>query len=223
LVDSLIDTFMTQPHRPISREKHPEVAADLLRAPPPTKQLSDQDTELFIGVDPSSVMTCSAHGSPPMSLEGLISATGRRGVAPELARDGRGRTPELVGNGAHAQPSTAQISDLNAFVLGQVASADLTYGQRIQWRDEPDHDAVSVGLMTAGPAGPGRPRYADFTGRGTDAPPAGPQLHEPLTLGRQRTTPRPLLHPTRRCQHNLQNLECCDDASKPPRNYLLTF
>ncbi len=51
------------------------------------------------------------------------------------------------------------------------------------------------------------PRHTDFSRRRADTPPAGPQLHEPLTLGRLRTTPRPILHPTRRCQHNLHNLE----------------
>ncbi len=43
---------------------------------------------------------------------------------------------------------------------------------------------------------------------------AGPErIAGDHTFGRLRTLPRPLPHPARRCQHNLQNLEkCCDNA-----------
>ena len=145
-----------------------------------------------------------------MSIERAIPAAGDR-VAPQLPRDRRRRSTEPAGDRPQAQPGLTQIGDLDALVLGQVARADLADRQPIQRRDEPDHHTVAVDLVTARPVRPRGPRHTDFAGRGPHAPPPSPQLHEPLTLGRLRTTPRPLLHPTRRCQHNLQNLEkCCD-------------
>jgi hypothetical protein len=60
-----------------------EVAADLLRAPPLTKQLGDHAAEVTVRVDPASMVTCSTRGGTPMGAEGLISAAGSR-VAPQL-------------------------------------------------------------------------------------------------------------------------------------------
>ena len=154
-----------------------QVAADLLRAPPTTMQFDAQASELIIGVDLAAVLTCSSRGRSPMRIEGSILTAGRR-VAPQFPRNRRRRSTEPAGNRPHAQTGTAQIGDVDALVLGQVARADLTDREWIQWRDEPDH--------------------------------------ERLALGRQRTMPRPLLHPTRRCQHHLQNLEkCCEHALLP--------
>jgi hypothetical protein len=56
-------------------------------------------------------------------------------------------------------------------------------------------------------ARPVRPRSArdsNLSGRTTDTPPPLEQPHKLLTLSRQRTTPRPLLHTTRR-QHGLHD------------------
>ena len=118
-----------------------------------------------------------------------------------------GARPSRRSDRPHAQPGLTQIGDLDALVLGQVARADLTDRQPIQRRDEPDHHTVAIDLVPTRPVRPRGPGNTDFAGRGPHTPPPSPQLHEPLTLGRLRTTPRPLLHPTRRCQHNLQNLE----------------
>lgn len=38
------------------------MVADLLRAPPLTKQLGDETAELTIGVDPTAVLTCPPDG-----------------------------------------------------------------------------------------------------------------------------------------------------------------
>ena len=199
------------------------MAADLLGAPAPTQQFSDHPAEVLVGVDPASVMTRTPCGGAPMRRERtVLGVTGS--VAAQLPRDRGGRSTETVGDRAHAQPATTEIGDLDALILRQVPRADLADLQRIQRRDETDHDAVAVGLVTAGPIRRRRPRHTDFPGRGTDAPAPSPQLHEPLTLGRLRTTPRPLLHPMRRCQHNLQNLgKCCYNDWKPPGRKVSTL
>jgi hypothetical protein len=60
-----------------------------------------------------------------MRIEGPILGPGWH-VAPQFSGDRRGRSTETVGDRPHAQPRTAQIGDLQALVLGQVARADLT-------------------------------------------------------------------------------------------------
>ncbi|HKR52196.1 MAG TPA: hypothetical protein VJT72_21980 [Pseudonocardiaceae bacterium] len=85
------------------------MAADLLRAPPTTKQLGDQTAEAIVGVDPAAMRTCSP----------------------------RSRSTEPVGDRAQAQPAAAQIGDLDALVLGHVARADLTDRQAIQGGTNP--------------------------------------------------------------------------------------
>src|SRR5215203_5316456 len=65
---------------------------------------------------------------------------------------------------------------------------------------------MAVPLVAARPVVGGVPRHTDLAGRGEDTPPSSPQLHEPLTFGRQRTPPRPLLDTTKRRQHSLQTL-----------------
>jgi hypothetical protein len=44
---------MAQPHRGIIGKAVTKVTADLLRAPPLTKQLGDHTAELIVGVDPA--------------------------------------------------------------------------------------------------------------------------------------------------------------------------
>jgi len=48
------------------------MAADLLRAPPPTKQLGDHSAELVVGVDAASVMPRPSRSGASVRLEGLI-------------------------------------------------------------------------------------------------------------------------------------------------------
>ncbi len=50
------------------------MTADLLGAPPLTKQLGDHTAEMIVGVDTTSVMTCSSSSGEPMGVEGLIAA-----------------------------------------------------------------------------------------------------------------------------------------------------
>src|SRR4051812_42188320 len=99
-----------------------------------------------------------------------------------------------------------QIGDLDPFVLRQIPRADLPDRQPLQRRHEPDDLALAVGLISAGPVVARRTGNADLPGSGMDTPPPLTQLHEPLTLGRLRTPPRPLLHTTGRHQHNPQIL-----------------
>src|SRR5689334_22772176 len=102
------------------------------------------------------MVTRSTRGSLTMGVKGLISAAGCR-VAPQLPRNRRRRPAQLVGDRPQAQPEAAQIGDLDAFVLGQIARADLADRQAIQWRDEPDLDAIAVGLIAACPVRRRRP------------------------------------------------------------------
>jgi len=74
---------MAQPHRRVVGEAQPKMAADLLRAPPLTKQLGDHAAEMIVDLDPAPVVTCSTRGGAVMSVERAISATGWR-VAPQL-------------------------------------------------------------------------------------------------------------------------------------------
>ena len=98
------------------------------------------------------------------------------------------------------KPRVAQIGDLDPLLLRQEPRADLTHGQPLQRRDEPDDLTEAVGLVTARPVVPPHPGNADLSSGGEDAPPSFAQLHEPLTLGRLLTPPRPLF--TRRDDDN---------------------
>ena len=51
LVQRLINTLVTQPHRPIVRELRPKMATDLLRAPPLPEKLEDNAVEPHIHVN----------------------------------------------------------------------------------------------------------------------------------------------------------------------------
>ena len=125
------------------------------------------------------------------------------GVAAQLTRDRRRCPAQPASDLPDAQARVPQISDLDPLVLRQIPRADLTHGQPLQRRHKPGHLTMAVGLVTARPVVPRGPGNPGLAGRGQDAPPPLAQLHEPLTLGRLRTPPRPLLHPTRR-QHNPQ-------------------
>jgi hypothetical protein len=115
---------MAQPHRRIIGEAVAKMTADLLRAPPLTKQLGDHVAEVIVGVDPASMVTCSTRGGTPMGIEGLIPAASSR-VAPQLPRNRRRSSTEPRGDRPQAQPGLTQIGDLDALVQGQVSRADL--------------------------------------------------------------------------------------------------
>ena len=103
--------------------------ADLLWTPPLSEQLGDDAAQLSVGVDTVSMVTCSTRSRVPMSIEGSVSAAGRR-VAAQFPRDRRRRSAESAGDRAHAQPVTTQIGDLDALVLGQESRADLADSSR---------------------------------------------------------------------------------------------
>lgn len=118
-----------------------------------------------------------------------------------------GARPQLLGDLADAHTGVAHVGDLDSFVLRKEPRANLPHGQPLEWWLEPDDLAIVIDLVATGPVGSGRAGDTDFLHRGADAPPPFPQLHEPLAFGRLRTTPRPLLHTTRRRQHNSRRLE----------------
>jgi hypothetical protein len=74
---------MTQPHRRFVGEAQAKMTADLLRAPPLTKQLGDHAAEVIVDLDPAAGQTCASHGGSVMSVERAIPATADR-VAPQL-------------------------------------------------------------------------------------------------------------------------------------------
>ena len=90
-----------------------------------------------------------------------------------------------------------EVGDLDPLTLGQEPATDLTDREPFKRRHEPDHLTASVDLVATDPVRPRAPRHTHLSGGRPDAPAPLSQLHEPLTLGRQRTTPRPLLHTTR--------------------------
>lgn len=100
------------------------MTANLLRTPPLSEQLGDQGAEVLVGLNPPPIVTCSTRSGSPLGIEGLIAAASR-GVAAQLARNRRRCAAESFGNRAHAQPTTAQIGNLDPFLLRQVARADL--------------------------------------------------------------------------------------------------
>jgi hypothetical protein len=75
---------MTQPHGRVVDEAQSQMTADLLRAPPLTKQLGDHSTELAVDVDSAAVPARPPHGGAAMSIERAIPAASDR-VAPKLA------------------------------------------------------------------------------------------------------------------------------------------
>ncbi len=80
--------------------------------------------------------------------------------------------------------------------MGRVSIVRFTYRPPLQGRYESYSRTVAVSFVAARPVVPVVFGYTDFAGSRENAPPAAAELHEPLTLGRLRTTPRPLLHTT---------------------------
>lgn len=206
LVDGLMDALVTQPHRRIVWEPSPQLPADLLGTPPLFEQLADQLAEFDVGLDATTVAASPPCGRFPMRVKGTVALL-RNGVAAQLPRDRRWCAPQLLGDLADAHTGMAHVGDLDSFVLRKEPRANLPHGQPLERWLEPDDLAIAIDLVATGPVGSGRAGDTDFLRRGADAPPPFPQLHEPLAFGRLRTPPRPLLHTTRRRQHNSRRLE----------------
>lgn len=168
-------------------------------------------------------MTGTTGSRPPVGLERSI-ATATDRVAAQLPRDRRRRPTQLTGDLTDAQPGTAQVGDLDPPLLGQEPSADLANREPVQPWHEADENTVAADLVPTRPVVARAARRGNLPSRRPDAPPTRPQLHEPLTLGRLWPPPRPLLHPTHRCQHDLQECrKCCDRRWKPPERYWPSF
>ena len=159
---STVEEAARRPHHEAGRWFRPDAGADVFAGPWRDDGRRRGDTR---GRPPSCVAALARSSTPPST--------------------------EPDGNHPQAQPGLTQIRDLNTLVLSEVPRTDLTYGQRIQRCDEPDHDPVAVDLVPACPVCSGRAGHPHLAGCGPHAPPARPQLHELLTLGRLRTTPRP--------------------------------
>jgi Insertion element 4 transposase N-terminal len=83
-------TGMAQPHPRLARKPQPQVAADLLRAPPLSQQLSDQLAQLAVALDPPPVRAGTARGRAAVGLERTVTAAPDC-VAAQLTRDRRRR------------------------------------------------------------------------------------------------------------------------------------
>ena len=202
LVDGLIDAFGTQPHARLLGKTSAQVAADLLRTPSLRQKLGHHQSERGNGFETSPVMPGSSCGRVAVGVERAVN-TGRGRVAAQLPRDRRGRPPQPARDLSDAQARVAKVRELNPLVLRQEPRADLAHGQPFEGRHEADQLSASIDLVAPRPVVGRRAGDADLTGCASDAPPPLAQAHELLTLGRQRTPPRPLLHTTRRRQHNL--------------------
>ena len=99
------------------REAQTQMAADLLRAPTLAEQLSEHAAEVIVGVEAALMVTCSTRGGAPVGVEGLVAAPSG-GVAAQFPQNCQWCSAETVGDRAHTQPGTAQIGDLDAFLLG---------------------------------------------------------------------------------------------------------
>ena len=97
------------------RVARPQVAGDLLRAPPLRQQLTDQPPQC-------GVVSTRADDRGPggrrlaVGVERAVAAVAAA-VAAQLTGDRRGRPADLLGDLPDAQPGVVQIGDLDAFVL----------------------------------------------------------------------------------------------------------
>jgi hypothetical protein len=166
--------------------------------------LRDHLSEFAVGLDPSPMIAGPTRSRATVRIEGTVTPTSGR-VAAQLARDRRRCPTQPLRDLPDAQARMAQIRDLDPLLLRQEPRADLTNCQPLQRRYQTNDLTMPVGLVTTRPVVPRGPGNTDLTSSGQDAPSPFTQLHEPLTLGRLRTPPRPLPHTTRRRQHNLQH------------------
>jgi hypothetical protein len=149
-------------------------------------------------------VACPPSRRPSVRIERPI-APPNTAVAPQLSRDRRRGAVQPRGDLAHPEPRPAEVSDLDALVLGQESGANPAHHEPVKRRHKADHLPLPINLRPTSPVVPRRPRHANLTRCRTNARPPLAQLHKILTLGRQRTTPRPLLHTTTRHQHNLHD------------------
>ncbi|GFZ98485.1 hypothetical protein GCM10011359_29530 [Nesterenkonia alkaliphila] len=90
-----------------------------------------------------------------------------------------------------------QIGKLDSLILGQEPCTDSADFKALQRSHDSYGLTVTIGLIAMTPVIPSTAGDTDLTGSSGDRPATLTQLHEPCTLSRQRTTPRPLLHSTR--------------------------
>jgi hypothetical protein len=126
-----MDTLVAQPHRGIVGELAAQVAGDLRWAPSLGKQLCDDLAEIRVGLDAATMSTCSTHHGPAVGFKQSVSAVAAA-VASQLPGYRRRRPADLGGDPADAQPGTAEVGDLDAFILRQVPRTDLAHRQAIQ-------------------------------------------------------------------------------------------
>src|SRR3954470_20880829 len=97
LIDGLVDALMTQPHPRLGGEPHPQLTADLLRAPPLVQKLRDHLSEFGVGLNPSPMIAGATRGRATVRIERTVTPTSG-GVAAQLARDRRGCPTQPVRN-----------------------------------------------------------------------------------------------------------------------------
>lgn len=133
----------------------------------------------------------------PMRLERTVAAVNAC-VAAQLTRDGGWGATQSIGDFADAKAGMTQVGDLDPLVLRQKTRADRSHGQPFQRlrRNQPsDRAGTSYSRGPSSSPSCGKPR-PPLRRQGCSTP--LPQLHEPLTLSRLRTTTRGLLHTPRR-------------------------
>src|SRR4051794_1698787 len=106
LIDGLVDALMTQPHPRLGGEPHPQLTADLLRAPPLVQKLRDHLSEFGVGLNPSPMIAGATRGRATVRIERTVTPTSG-GVAAQLARDRRGCPTQPVRNLSDAQARVA--------------------------------------------------------------------------------------------------------------------
>src|SRR5215218_4916169 len=74
-IDGLVDALVTQPHARLRGELQPQVAADLLWAPPLGQKLRDQLPQFAVGLDASPMIAGPTRGRAPVGMERTVTPT----------------------------------------------------------------------------------------------------------------------------------------------------
>ncbi len=131
-----------------------EPVADLCRAPPALQLLRDQVTQEGVGLQPARVDTGASGDRETLGPVGLVlEAVTLPGAAVvlQLTADRRRRAPQLSGDGQLRMAGQVEVGDEEAFLLRQVAAADLADGEAFEGLLEPDDFTVAIDLRSVHP------------------------------------------------------------------------
>jgi hypothetical protein len=138
LVGGLIDALVTQPHHGLAREPQPQLAADLLRAPPPDQEPGDQLPQLTVSLDPPPAAPGPPCRGAAVGLERPVTTS--HGVAAQLTRYRRRRPAQLISDlpDAQARVRRSAISirsscDRNLALTSRTASRSSAGTNPVTW------------------------------------------------------------------------------------------